>query len=250
MAFPFLTAHWSNLILATYAVPPELLRPRLPPGLELDTRDGQSFVSLVAFDFLRTRVLGIPWPGYRNFPEVNLRFYVRQGDRRGVTFLREFVPRGLIAWLARLLYNEPYAAAPMRSLPKEEPAQLTVSYQFFLAGRWNTVTATGDKPAYRPAEDSSEHFFKEHHWGFGVSRSGRTLCYEVRHPVWDVYPVRSVHIDVDWAGVYGPEWSFLGTASPTFTALAVGSPIAVYPHGRYPGPSSDSPLRPGVPSNT
>ena len=40
---PFLTARWSNLILLTYAVPPELLRPRLTPDLELDTRDGKAF---------------------------------------------------------------------------------------------------------------------------------------------------------------------------------------------------------------
>src|SRR6516225_5763311 len=110
---PFLTARWTNLVLATYAVPPELLRPRLPLGLDLDLREGQAFVSLVAFDFRDTRVLGVPWPGYRNFPEINLRFYVRRGDERGVVFLREFVPKRLVAWLARLLYNEPYLAAPM-----------------------------------------------------------------------------------------------------------------------------------------
>src|SRR5262245_26571807 len=121
MAFPFLTARWSNLFLATYAVPHDLLRPRLPPGLELDIWERQAFVSLVAFDFLQTRVLGVPWPGYRDFPEVNLRFYVRHGNQRGVTFIREFVPRRLVAWMARLLYNEPYVAAPMRSQAGEGP---------------------------------------------------------------------------------------------------------------------------------
>src|SRR5438874_12696918 len=106
---PFLTARWTNLILANYAVPDELLLPRLPPGLELDRHDGRSFVSLVAFDFHDTRVLGIPWPGYRNFPEVNLRFYVCRGGERGVCFLREFVPLKLVAWLARLTSDESYA---------------------------------------------------------------------------------------------------------------------------------------------
>src|SRR5215468_781631 len=95
---PFLTARWTNLFLATYAVPDDLLRPHLPPGLELDRRDGRAFASLVAFDFLDTRVLGVPWPGYRNFPEVNLRFYVRHGEQRGVVFVREFVPLRLVAF--------------------------------------------------------------------------------------------------------------------------------------------------------
>lgn len=89
----FLTARWSNLCLLTYAVPPELLEPRLPRRLSLDMREGRAFVSLVAFDFLETRVLEVPWPGYRVFPEINLRFYARDGEERGVVFIREFVPR-------------------------------------------------------------------------------------------------------------------------------------------------------------
>src|SRR5438874_7358527 len=120
MATPFLTARWTNLFLATYAVPQEVLRPRLPRGLELDLRDGQAFVSLVAFQFLDTRVLGLPWPGYRNFAELNLRFYVRHGDQRGVVFIREFVPQRFIAWVARWLYNEPYLAAPIVATRQEE----------------------------------------------------------------------------------------------------------------------------------
>ena len=96
----FLSARWERLCLVTYDVDPARLAPLLHPELELDTRDGRAFVSLVAFDFLDTRVLGIPWPGYRSFPEVNLRFYVRHGDRRGVVFIREYVPKRLIAWIA------------------------------------------------------------------------------------------------------------------------------------------------------
>jgi uncharacterized protein YqjF (DUF2071 family) len=65
----FLTAQWRNLILANFAVPEELLGPLLPPGCELDRRAGACWASLVGFQFLGTRVLGIGWPGFRNFPE-------------------------------------------------------------------------------------------------------------------------------------------------------------------------------------
>src|SRR6266851_2123050 len=112
---PFLTARWSNLAILTWEVPPALLEPHLPAGLELDRRDGAAFASLVAFDFLDTRVLGIPWPGFTRFPEVNLRFYARRGERRGVVFIREFVPLAMVAWLARALYHEPYLVAPIQS---------------------------------------------------------------------------------------------------------------------------------------
>ncbi len=101
------------------------------------------------------------------------------------------------------------------------------------ANPWNR---RGGKPACRPGPDSLEHFFKEHRWGFGVTRAGRGLRYEVAHPVWDVYPVREYRLDFDFGAVYGPEWAFLGQTTPCSTVLAAGSDIAVYPRGQMPGP--------------
>src|SRR5262245_29007342 len=194
----FLTARWCNLILANFAVPEELLRPLVPPGCELDHREGACWASLAGFQFLDTRVLGVGWPGYRNFPEWNLRFYVRRGEQRGVCFVREFVPQRLVAWLARTLYHEPYAAAPMRPSVTEAGGAVTAEYGVRAGGRWHTLRATGARAALRPAADSPEHFFKEHQWGFGVTRRGRALRYEVRHPHWNVFPVRDFALDVDW----------------------------------------------------
>jgi uncharacterized protein YqjF (DUF2071 family) len=232
MPRPFLTARWSNLFLATYAVPPDLLQRRLPAGCVLDHRDGQFFVSLVAFEFLDTRVFGIGWPGYRNFAELNLRFYVRRDGERGVVFLREFVPQRLVAFLAWWLYNEPYHAVPITSTKHETEQAIAMDYRLRFAGREHRIAVTGSKPAVRPGPDSTEHFFKEHKWGFGMTRGGAALRYEVDHPVWDVYPVTSFAIDLDFAAVYGPEWGFLQGAQPCSTVLAAGSDVRVYPKGR------------------
>jgi uncharacterized protein YqjF (DUF2071 family) len=231
MPRPFLTARWTNLFLASYAVPPALLHKRLPPGLELDLRDGQAFVSLVAFEFLDTRVHGVAWPGYTNFAELNLRFYVRRGGERGVVFVREFVPARLVAWLARVIYNEPYRAAPLSGTISDGPAGVTAEYRLRWQGRTHTLRVTGAKPAYRPPETSTEHFFKEHRWGYGLDRRGRCIRYEVVHPAWDVYPVQSYQVDLDWAGVYGPEWEFLSGETPYSTVFAVGSAVQVFPKG-------------------
>ncbi len=224
----FLTARWTNLFLSTYSVPPELLKPLLPPGVEIDTRDGMAFVSLVAFDFLDTRVFGVRWPGYVNFPEVNLRFYVRHGGHRGVVFIRELVPKRLIAWSARYLYNEPYRATPMTSQIRDEPDQITVVHRIIWGGKEHSIQATGSKPAIIPPADSVEHFFKEHEWGYGVTRRGVPMVYRVEHPVWQVYPVASWRIDLDWVAIYGEQWRFLTEQQPYSTVLAAGSAVAVY----------------------
>jgi hypothetical protein len=223
----FLSATWSNLVLATFETPEELLRPRLPRGLELDRRDGRCFVSLVAFDFLNTRVLRVPWPGYRHFPEINLRFYVRHGEQRGVVFVREFVPKRLIAFMARTLYNEPYLATPMRSSVVESDADIRVEHQIEFASRTHRIVARGSKPAVTCSNDSVEHFFKEHEWGFGVV-GGHVQRYRVVHPIWETYPATDFEIDVDWAALYGSEWGFLRNTSPYSVVLAIGSAIEVY----------------------
>lgn len=227
----FLTAQWRNLILANFAIPEELLRPLVPPGCTLDTRDGACWGSLVGFQFLDTRVLGIGWPGYRNFPEWNLRFYVSHEGRRGVCFVREFVPQWTVATVARVLYNEPYRATRLTMDVKDAPDALTAHYTVRWQGRVHALHAVGAKPAVRPGPGSLEHWFKEHSWGFGTSRSGKLIRYEVNHPEWDVYPVREFKFDVDWAALYGPEWAPMNGARPASVVLAAGSAVSVFPKG-------------------
>jgi hypothetical protein len=231
MPRPFLTARWTNLVILSYAVPPALLKPRLPRGLELDTRGDHAFVSLVAFDFLDAKVFGIPWPGHRHFPELNLRYYVRAGGDRGVVFLREFAPKRLVCLLANWLYCENYVKAPLRSLTTRTPDSLTVELTLDYGGRTHRLAATGGWPPQTPPPHSVEHFFKEHRWGFGCDRRGRGLRYEVVHPVWQICPVRSYQLDLDWGAVYGAEWKFLQGREPYSVVLALGSEVEVYPKG-------------------
>ncbi len=232
---PFLTARWTNLILMTYALDPEMLQQFVPPACTLDLVDGHAFASLVAFDFDDARVLGIAWPGFVRFPEINLRFYVRHrdefGEHRGVCFVREFVPQRTIAKIARWIYNEPYQAARMKSEIHEDPDQFTVRHQLRLNGREHSVSVVASKSTICPAQGSEECFFKEHEWGFGTSRRGGLIRYQVRHPVWNIHPVQSFQLDWDWQAVYGPHWAGLQNMQPSSVILAEGSAVEVFPRG-------------------
>ena len=253
----FLSARWSNLILATYAVDPAALAPRLPPGCRLDlTADGHALASLVAFDFQQCRVLGVPWPGFVNFPEVNLRFYVRHGqdntERRGVVFVREFVPQRTVAALARWTYNEPYAAVPtMRSHVDATPDTLTVAHDLPVAGRACRIAVTADATNYCPADDSPEAFLIEHQWGFGTSRLlRRRVEYQVVHEPWAVHRVRRFDLRWDWAAAYGREFADLQSARPLSVVLAAGSAVSVYPRGDVDPHRKPRPPVPAPPSVT
>jgi len=205
------------------------LRPHLPAGLVLDERDGRCFVSLVAFDFLDTRIRGLRIPGHVNFPEVNLRFYVREGNRRGVCFIREFVPRRAISWVARSFYNEPYLTARMESTISHEENLIRVHHRFARGGAVGEVTLIANAESSVPPPDSADHLFKEHSWGFGTSRRGELVRYRVHHPVWAIHRIRSCTVSVDWTALYGSKWSFLASQEPYSVVLAAGSEVAVYP---------------------
>ena len=96
----------------------------------------------MAFCFSGPRA-GCAAPFHTDFEEVNLRFYVRRrapdGWRRGVVFIKEIVPRRLIATVARARYNEPYSAMPMRHRVEVENGDLRhgglVEYAWRYRGR-------------------------------------------------------------------------------------------------------------------
>ena len=93
----FLSAQWRKLILVNYEIDSKILTNLIPNHTKLDLWNGKCYVSLVGFKFVDTKMLGLKIPFHINFPEVNLRFYVKykSGDewKRGVVFIKEIVPK-------------------------------------------------------------------------------------------------------------------------------------------------------------
>ncbi len=229
---PFLTAVWTDLVLASYAVPDDLLLPLLPPGLSLDKRNGSAWCSLVGFDFSQMRVLGWSVPplfGICDFPEFNLRFYVREGERRGVVFVRELVPTPLIALAARLTYNEKYSLARMTSRVTQVGETRRVRHDFALNGQRHTLAVTAHGPPADPPPGSLDNWIKEQGWGFGQTRGGKLIRYRVVHPHWRTYAVQHCDLPLDFEALYGPAWHSLQSRAPDAVTLAEGSHVAIYP---------------------
>jgi uncharacterized protein len=229
----FLTAEWRHLLLVNYAAPAELLARHLPNGVELDLYEGQALVSLVGFRFLRTRLLGrIPVPFHTDFDELNLRFYVlrRMPDgevRRGVVFVREYVPRFAIALTARLLYQEPYRSVPMRHTLRLGTLAKEAGYSVRVAGAWHTLCGQPNGPAVLATEDKHVSFIVEHYWGYTRRTAQATGEYRIVHVPWRVQPVTGARFDGDPTAVYGREWAPVLSQPPVSAFLAEGSPVAV-----------------------
>jgi uncharacterized protein YqjF (DUF2071 family) len=230
---PFLTATWRHLVMLNYEAPPDALAPYVPANCELDFWDGRTFVSIVAFQFLRTSIRRVVVPFHRDFLEVNLRLYVRrrgpEGWRRGVVFVKEIVPRWTIALVARAFYNENYVRLPMRcQIVQGTSGPRRLAYEWKHRGRWQRVSATTDGGPTLPAPDSREAFIVEHYWGYARQRTGATMEYRVEHPAWRVWRTSDVELECDVAALYGTRLQPVIAGAPSSALVAEGSPVGVH----------------------
>jgi uncharacterized protein YqjF (DUF2071 family) len=227
MNIPFLTAEWRDLIVATYEVDPNLLLPRLPRGTDLDLFEDKAYVSIVAFRFLKMKLFGlIPAYPVRNFDEINLRFYIKCGEKRAVAFVKEVVPSRLIATTARLLYNEPYEFAQTANSKTVSTETVSIRYAWGKGLAHSIgVDALRQPQPLRPA--TLEEFILEHYWGYTAQRDGSTIEYQVTHPRWRYHPVTDYKLSESVKQYYGSEFMDALQAAPASVIVAEGSEVSV-----------------------
>ena len=228
----FLRADWNHLLFANYKVHPDLLKSLVPRGTILDTWKGMTFLSLVAFRFNKSRILGSSVLRWRNFEEVNLRFYVKNGEKthgkKGVVFIKEFVPSSLVAIVARLLYGENYEKTTLSSEVKSSPpASRSVTYEIKHSERVNTFSGVYTAMGVPPDPNSLESFITEHYWGFSLKNECKTVEYEVEHPRWPVSEIDNYVINIDYGKLYGKSYEFLSSAKPHSVFYCEGSEVLV-----------------------
>lgn len=229
----FLSAEWRDLVMLNYEAEPGILRRFVPRGVELDTFDGRTFVSLVGFRFLRTKLYGfLAVPFHSNFDEVNLRFYVRRREggeiRRGVVFVRELVPRMAIARFARLMYGERYDSCPMWHRIVKNADGLTAEYRWKWHGRQFRLSAQTDGAPSRFAEGTLENFITEHYWGYSAKSANESIEYRVSHDPWRVWVSTNAGFEGGGGALYGAEFGEILRRAPDSAFIAEGSPVLVH----------------------
>jgi len=227
----FLKAQWQNLIMANYAIDASYLLPYLPAGVELDTFEGKTYVSLVGFLFKDTKLFNVPIPFLGTFEEVNLRFYVvrKVGNevRRGVVFINETVPNKTVAWVANKLYKEHYIAIPTKHRWTDTNTHKTIRYEWQVQKVWNHLEVTAQTQAMPMQTGSIEAFIFEHYYGYTKIDDKHSSEYKVNHPSWNIHTIEQYDIQCDFEKFYGSDFKILNTAKPHSIMLAEGSAVSV-----------------------
>lgn len=190
-----MTQIWHELLFAHYPISPALLRPLIPSLLEIDTFEHEAWVGIVPFHMSHVRPRGIPAVyGLSAFPELNVRTYVKHGEKPGVYFFSLDAGNPIAVAIARSVFHLPYFNARMRS----KRVDTTIHYS---SHRTHRGAPQADYLAtYRPiapvvysAPDSLEYWFTERYSLYTVVQSTRLYRGEIHHVQW---PLQKAELEI------------------------------------------------------
>jgi len=194
---------WCDLAFLHWPIDQAIIRPLIPADLEIDTFDGQAWLGIVPFrmENVRPRFLP-PIPGTGAFPEINVRTYVRSGDRTGVWFFSLDATSRLAVAAARWFFNLPYYDAEIVVASRGE----SIDHRSRRVHRG--VPAAEFQATYRPTGASAravagslEHFLVERYCLFSRSPKGELGYMDVHHAPWPLQPaIAAVEINSMTAG--------------------------------------------------
>ena len=180
-----MTQSWHDLLFAHWSLPPDELRSKVPADFELDVFDDRAWIGIVPFQMTNVTLRGLPiLPRISEFPEVNVRTYVRVGDRPGIYFFSLDAGSLLAVKAARVLLNLPYYLASMKVTRHAN----VVDYESRREGEDGkaefiaTYEPTGS--TFAAAKGSLEYFLTERYCLYHTDHRGAPYRLEIHHPPW------------------------------------------------------------------
>jgi uncharacterized protein YqjF (DUF2071 family) len=186
-----MTQTWHDLLFAHWPLEPASLRRVVPDVFPLDTFDGHAWIAVVPFRMTNVGPRLTPnLPGLSAFPELNVRTYVRVGDKPGVYFFSLDAGSSAAVAAARSLLRLPYYTADMTV----ENGDSAIRYRSRRTwGPSATLEAryqpTG--PPVRQSVGSLEYFLTERYCLYAIDLFGHPYRLEIHHRPWPLQPAEA-----------------------------------------------------------
>ena len=200
---------WEQLLFAHWRVPVERLREHVPPGLEIDTWEGDAWLGVTPFRVSNLRFRGLPpLPWVSTFLELNCRTYVTHGgERPGIWFFSLDASSRLPVEAARRLYKLPYFQARMAGPPRRHcsdagKADVSAFARFVEPTRYRCSRIGAERPhvwesTYGPDGEVAparpgtlEHFLVERYCLY-TAQAESLYRAEIHHPPWPLQPAEA-----------------------------------------------------------
>jgi uncharacterized protein YqjF (DUF2071 family) len=178
---------WHDLLFAHWPVPPAVMRGLVPSVFPLDLREGVAWLGVVAFHMTNVAPRFMPaLPWVSAFPELNVRTYVRVGEKPGIYFFSLDAARVPAVLGARVLLNLPYESAAMAVSGDARGIAYRSVRQDRTAARFEALYApTGS--AFRAAPGSLDYFLTERYCLYHLTHGRRPYRLEIHHPPWTLH---------------------------------------------------------------
>jgi uncharacterized protein len=184
-----MTQTWHDLLFAHWPVRAGELREKVPAEFDLDLFDDAAWIAVVPFHMTNVAPRGVPsLPWISEFPELNVRTYVRVDDRPGIYFFSLDAGSTVAVRTARALLNLPYYSAAMTVATHGD----CVEYE---SQRHESSEAASLSATYRPvgapfqaSRGTLEYFLTERYCLYHLDRRGAPYRLEIHHPPWPLQP--------------------------------------------------------------
>ena len=194
MRLPWLIENrWHELCFLHWRLPPATIAPLLPRGIQVESFDGSAWIGVVPFHMTGVRPRGIPLPARLSaFSELNVRTYVRAGDRSGIWFLSLDATQPLAVRFGRAVLHLPYLQAGIVRSRRGDTFDYRSERTHLGAGVAElkvTYRPTGPPEATRPG--TLEHFLTARDCVFTADSRGRLARIDVAHAPWPLQPAEA-----------------------------------------------------------
>ena len=195
---PIMHQNWGKLLFIHWPIDQEVLRPRIPPALKLDTFENSAWIAITPFTMWDVRLLPpfVPAvPGLDSMHELNVRTYVEHQGTAGVWFFSLDINSHLAAIAARTLYYLPYYTAAIRHHQTQTQIDYDLKRHSSSQAQFSASWIIGDSlPISEPG--SLEYFLTERYCLF-AEHKGNLYRARIYHQPWPLRQATLRRFDSD-----------------------------------------------------
>ncbi|HJR99828.1 MAG TPA: DUF2071 domain-containing protein [Flavobacterium sp.] len=181
---------WNDALFLHWEVPYESLQELVPREFILDSFEGKYYVSIVAFKMQNIRPRNLPPLSLiSNFYEINVRTYIKVGDKQGVYFLNIEAGNSLAAFLCRKLSGLPYEKSEINRAEKLYSSNNYLK-NFSLYAKFEILESEYVKKAL-------DSWLTERYCLY-LTSNNQFFRYEVHHQEWEIEPIQIEELKVNY----------------------------------------------------
>lgn len=227
---PVMEQVWEDLLFLHWPIDAALIRPLIPPALEIDTFEDKAWLGITPFRLTGLRLMSLPpIPGFSEFNELNVRTYVHHEGKPGIWFFSLDASKMLPAIGARLFFGLPYFSAEINFARGAGAYRFDMRRNLVSNAQFHARWITGVR-LRAPDTDSLAFFLVERYALF--AQAGETLSMtRVYHHPWILDEVTEVSCEstlVSASGLPEPVSESLAHFSSSPVTVQVWPPVRVW----------------------